>query len=443
MNTTNNDSFDKVKRISHTTVKLFFVLMVVVVASCSRNTNKAFEVDPAFGAYISGYTAGTVSKANTIRVRLAADYSGHVKLNEPLKENYFSFEPAIKGKTYWLDSRTLEFVPDAHLPSAQLYTASFALDKLMEVPDKFETFQFQFRTRALGVFVKTGEPETYSNVNLTRQFIEGEFFVTDVADSAKVKTILHATQNGKELKVQVTPNGDNKYNFVIHNVVRGDAMSFVNIQWDGKPLGTEFKGEKKIMIPKLGHFFPTNITVEQQPEQVVKIHFSDPLDPNQTLIGLAGIDGVSGMTTSITGHNLYLFPSYRVSDEKKVTVYTGIRNFNGKKTTFEKSELVRFEDIKPAVRIPGKGVIIPNTQGTVFPFEAVNLKAVEVHVTQIFEKNIVQFLQINNLSGSSQLKRVGREVKVKTIRLDENTKLNLHEWNRFNLDISNIVKVEP
>lgn len=427
-------------------LKAFTVLSIfaaLILTNCSRNTSKQLEIDPAFGAYISGYTAGTISKANSIRIRLAADYPGEIKLNEPLKESYFEFSPSIAGKTYWLDSRTLEFVPDQQLPSATAYTAEFNLGELMEVPAKFETFEFGFKTRALGVFVKTNQPETYSTINLGRQFIEGEFFVTDVADSAKVKNILHATQNGRDLKVQITPNGENKYNFVVHNVVRSNALSSVEITWDGKPLDASFNGKKKINIPAIGQFFPTDISVEQQPEQVVKIHFSDPLDVNQSLLGLATIEGTSSITTSISGHNLYLYPSYRLTDKKTVNIFAGIRNFNGKKTKNERTELVTFEDIKPAVRIPHKGVIIPNTVGTVFPFEAVNLKAVEVHVHQIFEKNVVQFLQVNNLNGNQQMKRVGREVKVKTVRLDENTKINLHEWNRFNIDISNIVKVEP
>lgn len=424
-------------------IKLAVLAIVVFLAACSPQSTKPIEVDPAFGAYISGYTAGTISKASAIRIRLAADYEGEIKLNEPLKEELFSFTPAIKGKTYWIDSRTIEFVPYQHMPSATAYNAEFDLGSLIEVEGKFESFKFSFKTRAMGVFVKTNHPETYSTMNLSRQFVEGEFYVTDVADSSKVKNILTATQEGKKLKVVVTPNGENKYTYTVHNIARGNKLSHVMLQWNGGSLGTDFKGEKKIMIPQLGAFFPTDISVEQEPEQVIKIHFSDPLDPNQLLLGLANIEGVSSTTTSISGHNLYLFPSYRVSDQKEVSVFAGIRNYAGKKTTLQKSELITFEDIKPAIRIAGKGVIIPNTSGTIFPFEAVNLKSVEVHVTQIFEKNVVQFLQVNNVDGGNQLKRVGREVKVSTVRLDENPKLNLHEWNRFSLDISNIVKVEP
>ena len=78
---------------------------------------------------------------------------------------------------------------------------------------------------------------------------------------------------------------------------------------------------------------------------------------------------------------------------------------------------VVFEDIKPAVRLVGDGVILPSTDGLTFPFEAVNLKAVTVRIIQIFENNVAQFLQVNQLDGNRQLKRVGRLVHKETISL--------------------------
>ena len=109
----------------------------------------------------------------------------------------------------------------------------------------------------------------------------------------------------------------------------------------------------------------------------------------------------------------------------------------------EQIELV-FEGIKPNVRLVGDGTIIPTQpSGLLFPFEAVNLRAVDVYITQVFENNMLQFLQVNSLSGNYQMKRVSKEVKRKRIRLDEKGGVNLHEWNRFNLDLTEIIEVEP
>ena len=65
------------------------------------------------------------------------------------------------------------------------------------------------------------------------------------------------------------------------------------------------------------------------------------------------------------------------------------------------------------------GTILPNSNNLKFNFEAVNLSAVDVRVIKIFEDNVLQFLQYNNLNGTSQLKRVGRRVAKETIQLIE------------------------
>ena len=419
------------------------LLAIVLFFACSRSVRKNIEVDPAFGAYISAYTAGNISKASTIRIRLASDYAGEIKLNEPLKEELFSFEPALNGKTYWIDSRTIEFVPEKHMSSGSEYIATFHLGKLLKVPSRFEAFKFDFKTHSLGVFVKTEGLATYNAAAPASQNLKGTFQLTDVADTSKVKKLLHASQNGKDLKVLIDPAGDNRYHYTVHNIVRSSKDGVVTLSWNGTPLHAFFSGEKKIPVPALGKHEVTDISVQQEPEQFVKIHFSDPLDPNQTFTGLVTVQNAYALTYVVDGHDLFVFPSSRISGPNTVTVFPGIKNVNGKATAKEKTEIVNFEAIKPNVRIPGKGVIIPNTSGTILPFEAVNVKSVDVNVIQIFENNVMQFLQVNALNGDAQMKRVGKNIAKKTIRLDGDDKVNLHEWNRFSLDISNIVKVQP
>ena len=84
----------------------------------------------------------------------------------------------------------------------------------------------------------------------------------------------------------------------------------------------------------------------------------------------------------------------------------------------------------------GNGVIIPTmAQGLLFPFQAVNLKSVDVKIIQIYENNIVQFLQNNKLNGQSQLKRVGRIVHKETINLNSGKPIDFGKWNSFSIDL--------
>ena len=77
------------------------------------------------------------------------------------------------------------------------------------------------------------------------------------------------------------------------------------------------------------------------------------------------------------------------------------------------------------------------------PFEAANLKAVDVSIIKIYENNIAQFLQYNSLDGEEQLRRVARPLVQATLKLDEDRNLDLHKPNRFALDLDKYIKTEP
>jgi uncharacterized protein YfaS (alpha-2-macroglobulin family) len=98
----------------------------------------------------------------------------------------------------------------------------------------------------------------------------------------------------------------------------------------------------------------------------------------------------------------------------------------------------------PSVKIQGRGSILPNSSGKlVLPFEATNLKAVDVSVVKIYENNVAQFLQQNNLDGDGELRRVGKPLVQTTVRLDDDKTMNLHKTNRFSLDLDKYIRTEP
>src|ERR1044072_3660479 len=93
---------------------LIVITMVSIpfIAQRSESAIEITKVDPAFQAYVSAYTSGIISNESYIRIVLAEDYPGGITLDAPTTEEYFSFSPAIPGKTYWIDSRTIEFRRD-------------------------------------------------------------------------------------------------------------------------------------------------------------------------------------------------------------------------------------------------------------------------------------------------------------------------------------------
>ncbi|MDX9751905.1 MAG: MG2 domain-containing protein, partial [Flavobacteriales bacterium] len=81
--------------------------------------------------------------------------------------------------------------------------------------------------------------------------------------------------------------------------------------------------------------------------------------------------------------------------------------------------------------------------GLVMPFEAVNLKAVDVQVVRIHEQNVAQFLQVNALDGQRELARVGRPVARATVPLNTADAPDPGQWNRYYLDLADHFTAEP
>ncbi|MBO4625202.1 MAG: alpha-2-macroglobulin [Bacteroidales bacterium] len=96
---------------------------------------------------------------------------------------------------------------------------------------------------------------------------------------------------------------------------------------------------------------------------------------------------------------------------------------------------------KPAVELLVDGNILPDKDQLILPFRAVNLSAVEVRVIKIYEKNVLSFLQENELGESGSLRRCGRLVWRGDVPLDASK--NLHQWNTHSIDLSGLVKQEP
>ncbi|MEI9955060.1 MAG: hypothetical protein WDM90_01795 [Ferruginibacter sp.] len=101
---------------------------------------------------------------------------------------------------------------------------------------------------------------------------------------------------------------------------------------------------------------------------------------------------------------------------------------------------INFENRMPSVKIHGKGNILPNSGRLVLPFESINLNAVDISIIKIFENNVPQFLQENDLSGNSELRRVAKPIVQKTLRLDDDKTLDLHKKQHFSLDIDKFFK---
>jgi uncharacterized protein YfaS (alpha-2-macroglobulin family) len=420
------------------------ILVLIPLFKCNKALSKQSQIDPAFSAYISGFTSGIVSTDASIKIVLTSDINKPVEIGKPIEEKLFDLSPDVKGTATWLDARTIEFKPEQKLTSGQFYKVEFYLSKVLDVPAEFKTFDFSFEVIKQTFEVYVDGITTIDKQTLRWQQAKGLLSTSDGAASDMIEKLLTAEQNGKDLNIHWTHENNLSHRFVVDSILRTDAPSKVIIKWDGKALGINTNGSTELEIPALGDFKVMDVKVVQEADQYISVQFSDPVQEKQNLAGLVTLSDVATNLKFITEDNeIRVYPSEHLSGAKVINVETGVKNILGNPLKSKYSMQVLFEDIKPAVRLTGKGVIIPNSNGLIFPFEAVNLNAVDVKIIKIYENNILQFLQVNSIDGNGELTRVGKTVFKKTIPLSSKSAADRGRWNTYSLDLSELIKTEP
>lgn len=400
-------------------------------------------VNPAFAAYVSSYSSGILGSGSVVQVTFPREIADSATIGTD-NRRLFSLSPSVKGTTVWTSPGSVEFRPEQRLKSGQVYHVDFDLAAVMEVPDEFRTFSFSFQVMRQNFEVAVNNILPYSNTDLKRQRIEGVIHTADYADDDAVEKMVKASQFGEGLTLSWTHGGEGRdHGFTIGGVSRNEEASTVDIVTDGDPIGVDRIDETNVDVPALGDFKLTKTKVVQHPGQVVILQFSDPLNADQSLKGLVHIPELADLDYEIRDNELWLYPPSRLSGAKTVYIEAGIRNILGYKLKDQITTEIVFEQLKPEVRFAGRGNILPGTEGLILPFEAVNLRKVDISVMKIFETNVLQFLQVNNLGGDYQLQRVGKRILRQTIPLESSGVTDLGKWNRYTLDLATMMNAEP
>jgi len=349
----------------------------------------------------------------------------------------------VKGSLSWLDSRTLEFTPDAVLDPGTVYECKFHLNKLMEVPGGLEILEFQFQTIQQSLFVELNGLNSLDDEDLKWQQLDGILKTADYADVEQVEQVLTGSQHGKALKLSWTHNSEGtEHIFTIDSISRTKEKEQVLVKWNGKAIQSEDKGEELISIPALGDFKLMNTHVRQQAEQYVSLFFSDPISKTQELRGLIYLESGEDVKLELDGSQVKVYPAARLRGSHKLVVNSAVRNTLDYTLVESYNKEIVFKSIDPDVALIGDGVILPGTDGLIFPFKAVNLKAVNVRIIKIFEENVGQFFQENQYNGDNEMKRVGRIVLNKEIPLKSDKAVDLGSWNIFSLDLAELIEAE-
>ncbi|HRI61338.1 MAG TPA: MG2 domain-containing protein, partial [Saprospiraceae bacterium] len=418
----------------------------ILFDSCGKLAkNEAYYL--AISKYVYAYTSGAIGRDDAIRVRFINPTVGADQIGQKVAGNIFSVSPAIAGDAVWEDDRTILLQPTEPLPYGEKYTGKVALGKLFnDVPKEAKVFEFDFNVRQISYEVIVDGLRTTQPDNLKIQMLAGRILISDETDNAAVEKMLHAKQGNKTLSIGWVHNGLN-HEFYVNDIERGNVRSQVVLSWSGDPIEVDNEGSMEQMVPAIDEFVVLSARAVQTEGQYIVLNFSDPILPTQDLSGLIHLDNYTGsMTFAIDGNFVRVYPGARISGWKGLRVEAGIKNIAGASMKERSDWKIVFEDLKPAVRLVGRGAVIPQNAdgGVIFPFEAVGLRAVDVEVFKIYNANILQYLQVNELEGDRELERVGKIILQKKITLSAlNPQASSQAWQRYALDLKDIIQQDP
>ncbi len=412
-----------------------FVLLIALAVSCKK---KAVETDNLFKFrdYISYTTSGVTSVASPIQINLANEVEGW-EIGQEITDKIVNIKPHVEGKLTVGNKHTLLFTPDEHLEADTEYTVTVKLgDIYKNMPNGFSDYTFQFKTITPSFNIETNHLQSYSK---NWQYLEGIIKSADIISLKDAKTLVEASQNGKKLNLVFNEANENSkyFEFKIDSIRRVIEDSKILVKWNGKAINASNEGENRVIIPGINNFTIVDVDVIQSPEQHLSINFSDPLKKQQNFDGLVSIQNVKSPKYVVDGNVLKVYPSVKLVGVIQVDVFQGIKNAEDFKLKKPFSETITFEDLKPQVKLISNGTILPNSEELKFNFEAVNLSAVDVRIIKIFEDNVLQFFQDNNLNSSNtyDIKKVGRRIAKQTIQLQTAAE-NTGKWKAYSIDLS-------
>ncbi|HKL71342.1 MAG TPA: MG2 domain-containing protein, partial [Marinilabiliaceae bacterium] len=423
-----------------TTLFPLILFVFILFLGCNR-TKKSDEISHSdYNQHIAAFTSGTIPTTSFLVVEFTDSITSS-KPGQKVPSSLLSIEPSLKGEWTWVNHKTIKFTPENRLPAGKKWKVTVKLNKLFKdaIDFFFEVATLQQNYRVFIDPVQPSENSDFKAYNIT-----GRLEVADDITWQEAESIVSATLNQKNQAIEWQHSSGKSHAFEISNLSRKEEAQELIIHHDGSSIGASGSGQEKINLPSINVFSVQNVEVVQQPAQMVRIVFSDPLERNQNLEGLIQISNNSDFHYTQQENILEIHPTKTFEGALELTLFSGIRNIRGNDLSqgTYRTQVV-FSSVKPAVEFIGKGNILPSSDHPIVHFKSVSLNSVVVRIVKIYENNVPHFLQINTINDNSQLKRAGRLIHQELLPLNEDATLNLNKWNSFAIDLRKMIEPDP
>ncbi len=412
---------------------LFVFTALLAVAGSSCGTARSAEPNPAI---VMAHSEGIISRTALVSVVLSSSRDA----SRLSGKNPFRIIPAVEGTVLWSEDGTrADFKPSVPLKAGQSYHVVFDFALIGELANGWFSFDIQAEKPSLA-FVSEPKLSAGSSGSLN---LSGIIKADDVFVSADVEQFLAADLAGRQLAVSWSHPGKGLHHFLIKDIVQQSRDSTLELSWNGKSFGSSDQGKKRLRIPAQGSFEVLSVRgPESEGSAALTVAFSAPVDPAQDLRGLIRSSAGDDLKYEVDGGLVRIYANFTWPEKVDITVDKGVRSSSAQSLMVPVRASVAFNWEKPQVRFAPGGVIIPTSQGTRVVLETMNLATVNVEALRVYGDNMLQFLQVNELGGSSELKRVGEVVWSSSLDLGW-TEEKKNQWTPYALDLSALLAKHP
>ncbi len=418
------------------------LLVALVMASCSSNLVYKAPRD----SFVHAHSTGQISASSAIRIEFVNDIRGLVDTPDFLA-NAIKLNPSVSGVSKWTSANVLEFVPDRPLERKARYDVIFEAGLLRAAFPDAQDFGFVVHTAAQGIDLDLSQAQTvFGSPDFMR--IDGTITLNEPEDGKTIESALQAWYRSSPSSIVWQHQKDNRvHHFVLEKLARGTSDEVVNFKLDGPRLGAASFLEKSIVVSGTQSFSLVSSQLSDDGGRHLLLYFSEPVDESQNFGGMVELKDQAGKVLPVRvaakGSVVKVYKDGDWPAQGQVFVAKGFKSADKTRVLVQtQARPVAAPSEKPAVRFVGKGVIIPSSQGLTVPIETLNLRYLMVEAIRVYHENIPQFLQVNNLAGTSDLVRVGKSVWRQVIDLGYKTS-DQDKWVRRGLDMTQLLKNHP
>lgn len=404
---------------------------VISITSCSRKVLS----DEEASRWIAAFTPMHISKDSKIRLELTDRTKSVIDTARSL-DKVFRFSPKMKGKAVCSsDKRFIDFIPSESMKEGCKYECRVNMRALTDI-DSLADFVFDFYVDKREVRFEdvsaTVDPDDISYMTVSGRleynFADGDSLTYD-------STFIICNYPGAKVTIDRKSEGNSR-EFKLTGISR--QLEEKRLTLSINPASGFKESDYEIVIPALSDFRLLSAERVEAAEPYINLEFSCPLSTRQESDGLISIDNVPDIRIERSGTNAKIYYPVNGITDLTLRISELLKNNDGRTLEAEIERHFSQEVLPPAIKIPFEGNILPDNRNLKLPFRAVNLAAVDVEVVKIYPTNVLSFIEENDLDRTSALRRFGRLIYHRTVRLDRDKSVNLHQWQNFSIDLKNL-----